>query len=267
MLAYSPVVSSAACLLCCLSQLPLALSLSCVSHVFLPPSLCVVQVMNELDEKQRAAFLQFVTGTSRVPLGGFKFLVGMRGPQKFSIQRYAQHVAQPAEALHVHPGILSVCPPPSVCLSLSLSVCRHHGEEKNRAHPTYSALVTPVDRASTLPVVVMRKFVLGVCKYLPRTNPASQLYRMHIHVGIRRAVCTYTPVFLCSFASGPTCVYEGKVKTSIQTSLETGLRTPVRSISVGPCRFSSVTCSPFFALYVQLHRDFNSFLGCIQRYL
>ncbi|EPR57742.1 HECT-domain (ubiquitin-transferase) domain-containing protein [Toxoplasma gondii TgCatPRC2] len=47
----------------------------------------ISQVMNELDEQQRAAFLQFVTGTSRVPLGGFKFLVGMRGPQKFSIQR------------------------------------------------------------------------------------------------------------------------------------------------------------------------------------
>lgn len=31
---------------------------------------------------------QFVTGTSRVPLGGFRELMGMRGPQQFSIHRY-----------------------------------------------------------------------------------------------------------------------------------------------------------------------------------
>lgn len=46
-----------------------------------------VQIMEEFDTPQKAAFLQFVTGTSRVPIGGFRNLVGMRGPQKFSIQK------------------------------------------------------------------------------------------------------------------------------------------------------------------------------------
>ncbi|CDJ49815.1 hypothetical protein EBH_0028800 [Eimeria brunetti] len=43
--------------------------------------------MGEFDTAHKAAFLQFVTGTSRVPIGGFKNLIGMRGPQKFSIQK------------------------------------------------------------------------------------------------------------------------------------------------------------------------------------
>ncbi|OEH77105.1 uba ts-n domain-containing protein [Cyclospora cayetanensis] len=45
------------------------------------------EIMEEFDTPQKAAFLQFVTGTSRVPIGGFRNLVGMRGPQKFSIQK------------------------------------------------------------------------------------------------------------------------------------------------------------------------------------
>jgi E3 ubiquitin-protein ligase HUWE1 len=32
-------------------------------------------------------FLQFVTGSSKIPLEGFKALQGMRGPQKFQITR------------------------------------------------------------------------------------------------------------------------------------------------------------------------------------
>lgn len=45
------------------------------------------KVMGELNKEQKAWFLQFVTGTSQVPLEGFKGLIGMRGPQKFSIHR------------------------------------------------------------------------------------------------------------------------------------------------------------------------------------
>jgi len=37
--------------------------------------------------EKHATFLMFVTGTSKVPLEGFKALVGMRGYQKFSIQK------------------------------------------------------------------------------------------------------------------------------------------------------------------------------------
>ena len=43
--------------------------------------------MKSFDQEDRARFLQFVTGTSRVPLQGFVSLEGMNGPQKFQIHR------------------------------------------------------------------------------------------------------------------------------------------------------------------------------------
>lgn len=45
------------------------------------------EFLEGLDQNNVAAFLQFVTGTSRVPIGGFKHLMGMRGPQRISIHR------------------------------------------------------------------------------------------------------------------------------------------------------------------------------------
>ncbi|AFZ80372.1 ubiquitin-protein ligase 1, putative [Theileria equi strain WA] len=45
------------------------------------------EILEELDQNHLAAFLQFVTGTSRVPIGGFKNLMGMRGPQRISIHK------------------------------------------------------------------------------------------------------------------------------------------------------------------------------------
>lgn len=44
-------------------------------------------VMFSLSRNEKAAFLQFVTGSSKVPLAGFKELQGMRGVQKFSIHK------------------------------------------------------------------------------------------------------------------------------------------------------------------------------------
>jgi len=43
--------------------------------------------LKSLNREERASFLQFVTGTSKVPLGGFANLQGMRGTQKFSIHK------------------------------------------------------------------------------------------------------------------------------------------------------------------------------------
>merc|ERR1719421_836414 len=43
--------------------------------------------VTDMTQEEKAWFLQFVTGTSQVPLEGFKGLVGMRGPQKFSVHR------------------------------------------------------------------------------------------------------------------------------------------------------------------------------------
>jgi E3 ubiquitin-protein ligase HUWE1 len=44
-------------------------------------------VMFSLSRKEKASFLQFVTGSSKVPLAGFGELPGMRGVQKFSIHK------------------------------------------------------------------------------------------------------------------------------------------------------------------------------------
>ena len=44
-------------------------------------------VMFALSRNEKAAFLQFVTGSSKVPLAGFSELQGMRGIQKFSIHK------------------------------------------------------------------------------------------------------------------------------------------------------------------------------------
>lgn len=44
-------------------------------------------IMFALNRSEKAAFLQFVTGSSKVPLAGFSELQGMRGVQKFSINK------------------------------------------------------------------------------------------------------------------------------------------------------------------------------------
>jgi E3 ubiquitin-protein ligase HUWE1 len=45
------------------------------------------KIMHALTRSQKASFLQFVTGSSKVPLEGFSQLQGMRGTQKFSIHK------------------------------------------------------------------------------------------------------------------------------------------------------------------------------------
>ena len=43
--------------------------------------------MYSFTHEERALFVQFVTGTSKVPLEGFVALEGMRGRQKFNIHK------------------------------------------------------------------------------------------------------------------------------------------------------------------------------------
>ncbi|ETO26449.1 hypothetical protein RFI_10689 [Reticulomyxa filosa] len=58
--------------------------------------LCVIffrwfwETVQDMDKEERALLLQFVTGTSRVPLGGFANLPGMNGNQRFQIHSSAQ---------------------------------------------------------------------------------------------------------------------------------------------------------------------------------
>ncbi|CAF4071674.1 unnamed protein product [Rotaria sp. Silwood2] len=59
-------------------------------HKYRPNSLQVQwfwRALRSLDKEDLAKFLQFVTGTSKVPLQGFAHLEGMNGAQKFQIHR------------------------------------------------------------------------------------------------------------------------------------------------------------------------------------
>ena len=59
-------------------------------HKYQPQSLQIQwlwRALRSFSDAERARFMQFVTGTSKVPLGGFANLEGMHGPQKFQIHR------------------------------------------------------------------------------------------------------------------------------------------------------------------------------------
>mmetsp|Transcript_28394 Transcript_28394/g.27340 ORF Transcript_28394/g.27340 Transcript_28394/m.27340 type:complete len:119 (+) Transcript_28394:220-576(+) len=43
------------------------------------------EVLEEFDNSERAEFIQFVTGSSKLPVEGFRGLTGQRGPQKFQV--------------------------------------------------------------------------------------------------------------------------------------------------------------------------------------
>ena len=54
------------------------------------------EILRNFTREEKALFLQFVTGTSKVPLEGFGGLQGMRGAQRFSIHRaHGEHGALP----------------------------------------------------------------------------------------------------------------------------------------------------------------------------
>ncbi len=49
---------------------------------------CPRQVVLSFNPEMRSRVLQFVTGTSRVPMNGFKELYGSNGPQPFTIEKW-----------------------------------------------------------------------------------------------------------------------------------------------------------------------------------
>ena len=59
-------------------------------HQYRPTDQVIVwfwEILNAMSQEDKALFLQFVTGTSKVPLEGFANLQGMRGVQRFSIHK------------------------------------------------------------------------------------------------------------------------------------------------------------------------------------
>jgi E3 ubiquitin-protein ligase NEDD4 len=53
------------------------------------------KAVENYDNEMRARLLQFVTGTSKVPMNGFSELQGSRGPRKFCIKRYGEPTSLP----------------------------------------------------------------------------------------------------------------------------------------------------------------------------
>jgi len=55
----------------------------------------VSQVVLSFNNEMRSRLLQFVTGTSRVPMNGFKELYGSNGPQLFTIEKWGKPTNYP----------------------------------------------------------------------------------------------------------------------------------------------------------------------------
>ena len=53
------------------------------------------QAVKSFDDEKRARLLQFVTGTCRLPVGGFAELIGSKGPQKFCIDKVGKETWLP----------------------------------------------------------------------------------------------------------------------------------------------------------------------------
>ncbi|TGZ68154.1 hypothetical protein CRM22_004422 [Opisthorchis felineus] len=53
------------------------------------------QFVRELPQEKRVRLLQFVTGTCRIPVGGFKDLMGSNGPQRFCIEKVGDERSLP----------------------------------------------------------------------------------------------------------------------------------------------------------------------------
>ncbi|XP_075433327.1 LOW QUALITY PROTEIN: NEDD4-like E3 ubiquitin-protein ligase WWP2 [Ascaphus truei] len=53
------------------------------------------QAVKEMDNEKRIRLLQFVTGTCRLPVGGFSELIGSNGPQKFCIDKVGKETWLP----------------------------------------------------------------------------------------------------------------------------------------------------------------------------
>jgi len=51
--------------------------------------------VREFDNEKRARLLQFVTGSCRLPVGGFAELMGSNGPQPFCIDKWGSHSQLP----------------------------------------------------------------------------------------------------------------------------------------------------------------------------
>lgn len=53
------------------------------------------QTIRSWDSEQKSRLLQFATGTSRIPVNGFKDLQGSDGPRRFTIEKSGEEAQLP----------------------------------------------------------------------------------------------------------------------------------------------------------------------------
>lgn len=61
-----------------------------IFHLNLESFFLFFKVVLSFNNEMRSRLLQFVTGTSRVPMNGFKELYGSNGPQLFTIEKWGK---------------------------------------------------------------------------------------------------------------------------------------------------------------------------------
>jgi len=78
------------------------------------------KVIRTWDAEQKSRLLQFATGTSRIPVNGFKDLQGSDGPRRFTIEKAGEVNALPKS----HTWYVLVCTCPLTILTLCCSFNR-----------------------------------------------------------------------------------------------------------------------------------------------
>lgn len=73
---------------------------------------CETKCIRSWDAEQKSRLLQFATGTSRIPVNGFKDLQGSDGPRRFTIEKSGSDKALPKShtwfvQMHYHSKALS----------------------------------------------------------------------------------------------------------------------------------------------------------------
>lgn len=79
-------------------------------------ALLMKQAVYSFNNETRSRLLQFVTGTSRVPMNGFAELYGSNGPQRFTIEKWGS----PKDLPRAHTWLVMVC---NSSLSLVANFC------------------------------------------------------------------------------------------------------------------------------------------------
>ena len=68
------------------------------------------EILRGFTQERKALFLQFITGTSRVPVDGFKGLQGMHGVTKFNVHKMLGQVDKLPLSHTCVPACLPACP-------------------------------------------------------------------------------------------------------------------------------------------------------------